>query len=285
MPIITDKYDFRRNCRGRIAEPALLPVQQSYGLAIIHTQRSSGRYTFLHQEPDPRYFNFYNLSHLLSGRGWFWSAEEGRRDYAPGEAVAMVPDYLHDYNGYNSFEEDFICFTGPLADHLYQCGVIRPGILEIGKARRLLPIIELAADPSRNAQIKANLALQNLLVELYFENCQSSGRRHHSALEKLLEQVLKQPDRWWTTREMAEMLKLSVNQFIRLFSRHTGMTPKKYVDNCKIKQAAEMLAATDHPVVRIARHYGYRNQFHFSRRFREMTGLSPSEYRQKSQVR
>lgn len=58
---------------------------------------------------------------------------------------------------------------------LYHSGVLRDGVCEFGTARKLLPIAELIQDPSNDAQINANITLQKLLVDLYFERRRSSG--------------------------------------------------------------------------------------------------------------
>ncbi len=104
---------------------------------------------------------------------------------------------------------------------------------------------------------------------------------HHRALEALIAHLSKHPERWMTVEDMSAMVKLSMNQFIRVFTAHTGLTPKKYLDELKIKHAAAALRNPGRTVGQIAEYFGYRDQFHFSKRFKKLTGMSPAEYRRK----
>lgn len=53
--------------------------------------------------------------------------------------------------------------------HLLQAGIIGDGIVDIGVGRRLDAIIEHAEDPSEDSQIRANIALQDFLIQQPFQ--------------------------------------------------------------------------------------------------------------------
>lgn len=228
-----------------------------------------------------RHFEYYSLSHLLAGRGWYWTPDGGELAILPGDAVLIAPQFIHGYGGDHApYVEDNLCFTGPLADHLVRAGVIRNGILRLGRARRLLPIIETARDPSRDAQLRANLALHNLLVALHFENMVTPGANEPPELDPLLAALRQQPERWWTVAEMAEFCDLSQAQFRRIFHARTGMAPKIYLDRLKLRLAAERLSRPRESIASVAAAFGYADAFHFSRRFKEVIGLAPRHYRE-----
>ena len=252
-------------------------VHDDYGLCICLAHHGGVRHP-THEEPVPRCFEFYNVSHLWEGRGWYWTPEGGMETFSAGQGVTLCPGKVHDYDGFGCYLEDFICFAGPVADQLAKCGVIRPGIVNIGHARALLPIVELASKPDRDSQIKANIALQQLLVNLHFESRGNGESTRHDAMESLLREVAKRPDKRWTVTEMAEMAHLSVNQFIRVFSRHVGLTPKKYIDELKMRLAVERMHDSRQPLAEIAASLGFCDQFHFSKRFKQITGNSPATH-------
>jgi AraC-like DNA-binding protein len=252
-------------------------IHEDYGLWICFGNTDNP--SQVHQKPIPRYFEFYNISHLIKGHGWFWTPEEGAKTFEAGQAVMLIPGMVHDYSGFDCYEEEFICFTGPIADHLFKSGIIKPGIVNIGNLRVLLPIIEMASLPDRNSQIKANIALQELIVKIYFENHTGFLNPEDDRIGKLLHEFISHPEKWWTVTEMAEIANLSLNQFINKFTDHTGLTPKKYIDAFKIRMAAEMLHSSRETLASVAKKLGYRDPFHLSRRFKEITGVSPADYR------
>ena len=255
-------------------------VHEKYGLWICRYGRDASS---LPQRPpsEPRYFEFYCISHLIKGRGWYWVPRKTLEIFEEGKAVMVSPRFIHCYSGHNSnYVEDTVCFTGIIADCLFKTGILKDGIMEMGKARRLLPIIETVSDPSRNSQIQANIELQNLLVSLYFENKKGKGKEKHPYLNNLLEEIKNSKGKWWSVSEMAEFCSLSEAQFRRVFYANTGTSPKNYVDRLKIMQAAESLSNSGGTIANIAFNFGYSDPFHFSRRFKQITGLSPEKYRQ-----
>ena len=72
---------------------------------------------------------------------------------------------------------------------------------------------------------------------------------------------------------------MSGNYFISLYKEVTGQGFWDYVTGLRIRRATELLVTTDDTIGNIARAIGYKNEYHFSRKFKEITGDSPSQYR------
>ena len=72
---------------------------------------------------------------------------------------------------------------------------------------------------------------------------------------------------------------LSQNQLIRLFHARTGYTPGDYLKKYRLLKACEWLLTTALPVGEVGRRVGYGNASHFTARFREQYGLTPTAYR------
>ena len=99
------------------------------------------------------------------------------------------------------------------------------------------------------------------------------------AVEQVIAEIKKHPETWWTVEELARQCNWSVSQFRRNFMRHTGMLPKEYIEESKLRHSAELLLSSSLTVREIALRFGYRDPFHFSRRFKHRFGVSPESYR------
>ncbi len=256
-------------------------IHQQYGLWLISGGSSSpGGPKNSFPGCAPRTFEFYSISHMFEGHGKLWLAPGVEQEVKAGECIVITPGTINRYGGHNDvYQEDNLTFCGPVADMLMQAGVISNGVFPLGKERRLLPIQAYMLDPTVNSQIKANIELQRLLVDIYLEKC-SSEREEYPQFEKLLRRIRENPQQWWTVSDMADQCNLSRDQFRRVFHQRTGINPKLFIDRSKLNKAAEMLINTRNSIAEIAARFGYEDQYHFSRRFKSIFGISPSRYRE-----
>ena len=82
-----------------------------------------------------------------------------------------------------------------------------------------------------------------------------------------------------TVRWLASQLNLSISQLERSFTRHVGVGPKllaRQTRVCALATEAMTLASPDW--ASLAAKYGYADQAHLAREFRELTGLTPARF-------
>jgi AraC-like DNA-binding protein len=79
--------------------------------------------------------------------------------------------------------------------------------------------------------------------------------------------------------ELAALVRMSPSHFTRSFNRSVGLTPHRYVIQCRVGKARELLTTTDLPLTEIALNIGFSDQSHFSRRFQEFVGMPPGAFR------
>jgi AraC family transcriptional regulator len=80
--------------------------------------------------------------------------------------------------------------------------------------------------------------------------------------------------------EMAQSVGLSTAHFARMFRKSTGQTPHQFVLRQRLERAKAMLRAPDARVLDVAVACGFKTQQHFAQVFRDVWGVSPTEYRQ-----
>jgi AraC-like DNA-binding protein len=82
-----------------------------------------------------------------------------------------------------------------------------------------------------------------------------------------------------TTAELAERLNVGRRDLLRLFKVATGMPPSRYIEQMKLDRAKTMLATSKLTMKQITYESGYSTASHFSTKFRQFTGLTPSAFR------
>lgn len=82
---------------------------------------------------------------------------------------------------------------------------------------------------------------------------------------------------------MAQLAQLSSTHFNRRFQQLLRMSPTSYLRTVRVQAARRLLATTPRTLAGIAADTGFTDQSHFTRCFREATGLTPREYRQRFQ--
>ncbi|HSU67456.1 MAG TPA: AraC family transcriptional regulator, partial [Tepidisphaeraceae bacterium] len=82
-----------------------------------------------------------------------------------------------------------------------------------------------------------------------------------------------------TLVEIAKQVELSPFHFHRRFTELLGLTPKQYLLECQIHEAKTQLLSRTKDLASIARDCGFAHQSHFTSRFKQATGLTPTRWR------
>lgn len=126
--------------------------------------------------------------------------------------------------------------------------------------------------------LTANALEKSLLVlETQFREAHWPGV--DTRLRKLLVGVEQHLEGKWSLTEMAAVAGISVPRIVQLFRQQVGMPPRRYLEFCRVKKAAELLISTDSTISEISAVVGFENPFYFSTRFKQCLGVPPSVYR------
>ena len=98
-------------------------------------------------------------------------------------------------------------------------------------------------------------------------------------LAPALAQLHAAPDRKWTVAGLAAGAAVSRSVLDERFRQILGRSPIRYLTEWRMHIAEELLAATDHSVVAIARRVGYESEEAFSRAFKRSHGDAPTAWR------
>lgn len=105
-----------------------------------------------------------------------------------------------------------------------------------------------------------------------------------SAFAGVVEYLHKHYEERLKTSELAEMSGLSVSQFERRFRRVFGASVRQYLLRVRVENAARQLVNTNNSISQIAQACGFYDHAHFSRCFKRLMRVSPSDWRHKRKV-
>lgn len=81
------------------------------------------------------------------------------------------------------------------------------------------------------------------------------------------------------TQYLAKEVCLGIKQFERIFSKHVGLNPKKFISIVRFQSVIEMQRKSGNSdLIHLALENGYYDQSHFIHDFKSLTGLSPNKF-------
>jgi transcriptional regulator GlxA family with amidase domain len=126
--------------------------------------------------------------------------------------------------------------------------------------------------------------LRAILVELKRTICgETSDHEMNSPsgkkVQRLLTELSSNCDRQWTLEQMADRCGIRRTYLNTVFQKMTGSTPMEYLASLRIVKAKTLLRDTKGKVIDIALECGFGSSQYFSNTFKQVCGMTPSEYR------
>jgi AraC-like DNA-binding protein len=111
---------------------------------------------------------------------------------------------------------------------------------------------------------------------------EGAGPEQARALERIkpsVEYIFQHLDQPMSVAMLSKLVGLAESTFFALFKRATGRAPIEFVIRARMRIAGEMLRSSDLHIKQIAAALGYPDQFYFSRLFKSVHGVAPSNHR------
>ena len=245
-----------------------------------------------------RVYGSYAVMCLLRGEGRYRDISSQNIDLRAGDAVLVFPELAHWYGprrGHPTWDEFYMTFDGPVFDLWREAGlmetahpVLRPGVVVLSTwATDVQQLLERRPVGVRErARQVADFAA--MLGELLRASESVSASAEPSSLSAPMAwlghaQQLLQTDvgRDLPLADVAAAVHLSYETFRKGFREATGTTPAHYRAVRRIEAAKALLRYTPNITNReIAETLGFADEFHFSRRFTQLAGITPRLFRQ-----
>ena len=147
-------------------------------------------------------------------------------------------------------------------------------------SRRLIDVVWSVSQSDREATLIRLCRLQQFIADARrhaFDVMESESSSAWLAQTKLL--LESNLTRRRNHGELAQQIGMSCDGFRKRFAREMGMPPGKYQSQYRIAQACLLLATKPLTLKEIAHQLGFSDEFHLSKRFKQIIGMSPREFR------
>jgi AraC-like DNA-binding protein len=200
--------------------------------------------------------------------------------YGPGIHHDIVPDRSETTIKY------FVNFAGREAARLLRRHGLPPGTaLQTRAPNDILALFDdLIHNGLRRTPFTARIAtliLRHLLLKVE-ETAAPPGSIDPQAFATYMRCKQYIEERWAelaTIEQAAQACDLDVAYVCRLFRRFDHQSPYQYLMSLRMSDAVDRLRMSGTTVKRVAEDMGFADQFHFSRAFKRVFGLSPGQFR------
>lgn len=256
-----DGYESNISSDGMTQKDKILPY-----MTIVYPLRGYYRVA-LGDEP---------LSRLDAGQGCFMTAPGVRHTivhrFYPGED-RMTPRWLR----LSVMYDDVLDVTGWFSVPLLVTGEQAKPFMEA-----IDRLLQLRQEPADRACVK-KLSIAGQILEGLLEICRFSPALLE--LERIYPAILLIKDQYGrhlTVKQLAQACAMSEPTFYRAFRQTIKKTPMGYLDEYRLRQAAQMLLVESCTLAEIAARCGFCDEFHLSRNFKNLYGMSPREYKKRT---
>ncbi|HEY8499355.1 MAG TPA: AraC family transcriptional regulator [Clostridia bacterium] len=127
-----------------------------------------------------------------------------------------------------------------------------------------------------------------LFINRYIERCDKQSIGTNNLLQKKMSEVAIYLTENYRSRislkQAAERFFITSCHLSRSFKKATGFSFIEYLNSIRVKEAQKLLKETNGSVMHIAELTGFDSQTHFGRVFKNLTGMSPLQYRKRSRI-
>jgi len=117
------------------------------------------------------------------------------------------------------------------------------------------------------------------MINLLYETENTESEKLYNSTSEAVAYIDKNLSENLTLESICNHVHLSKYHFCRLFRQNTGMSPFKYIIECRLSKAKNMLEHTNESISNIALAIGFNTSANFCNTFKKYENHSPSEFR------
>jgi AraC-like DNA-binding protein len=251
-------------------------------------------------DPSHHYFHWsigrrlseYQIIYITKGEGTFESEITGQKKINAGDLFILFPNIWHRFkpNKNTGWDEYWVGFDGDLINHYRTKEFLNPDnpVITIGLqedfAENYLKIIQLIKGEKPGFQYIASGILMQILGQLF------ATKKYQSFEGKIIENQIRQAkimimenfNSVISQEAIAKNIGIGYSLYRKKFKEYTGVSPAQYQIQLRINKAKDLLITTHESFKELVHELGFESPDYFFRLFKQKTGFTPSEFREKN---
>ncbi|QYM78692.1 AraC family transcriptional regulator [Horticoccus luteus] len=239
-----------------------------------------------------RVLGSYALVYLLEVDGYYRDANGYACDLSGGDLVLIMPELAHAYGPKEgqSWQQIYFVFNGPQFDLWRAQGLLAaaPPVWRLEPVdywgRRMAEIVAPEEGHTPAAALRAVGRFSALLSDALAARVEATEGPATATWLEASQRLLGSPGarRWATPQEVAAAVGLSYDNFRKQFTARVGQSPGQFQKRRKIDRAGAAIYHGSHGFKALAEELEFCDVFHFSKAFKQVMGMSPSEFRRRA---
>ncbi len=231
--------------------------------------------------------NYYELYFLLDGQAEVF-VENRTHCLKKADIIIMKPNVLHRALSRKDSKQELAAVyfdrQSIISKEIQERLDSQQGVISLPHtaSERVLKLINILLDETDN-DLFHNAFVKSVLNEMLifiFRNENKTNQESAGVRFKNIVDFVKENSRGDITLvSVAEKFSISEAHLSRIFKKNTGFNFIQYVNYQRIIYAKKRLSASDIPIGELALLSGFESSTHFGRVFKQLIGISPSEYR------
>ena len=195
--------------------------------------------------------------------------------------LVMFPGERIYYNAVSDWSIQWIGVAGQVDQLFDKIGVTKENpVFSPQNPKEISRILSEMYETQCEESTYAKYKVQSLLYEFFSELIITENtKRIYDPIARAIRTIEYNYNNKITVQGLADSFYLDEAYFSRLFKEKTGLSPKQYLLNVRLKRAKELLSETVYPIKEISTATGFSDPLYFSKLFLKKEGISPSIYR------